>query len=428
MLLVRLQRSTRFFIPLAVFASACSGAGSPSQADAGTDSGSGSSNSNGVWTVVDPVGTANTMPGNVTGLWFGSTTSGVVSFDTGLIDHFDAADHVDAVALDGFDMLPGPDSDAYFGVTQSSLGVVAFGESSANLIVSSDDGKTFSYGKMFGSTASGGTDIPLNEAAYWLGSDGSGAWHIAEQDGGLWVSPTAPGSAATFTLTWHPDGAVTVPATIPDGDCAGYTGNSYYASRPGPVFAASANGSNLVYGGNNEGAGPPQICHSSDGGRSFQDVTGNVSPASFSSENYPWLYLYTSNTNAIGAFGSELSGASTTYVLYSTDGGTHWTQGALPASAANMTTLVGAFATPSGSSLFLVGDGYGLYPGAGDVAPVLLLYKSSDGGQTWTDLSAKLANLPDEPLRLSNGFALDDDHVWVGGEGGFVAYSSTGGE
>jgi hypothetical protein len=403
----------RRFLPLAVLAAACTGGGS--------------GGGNGVWTVVDPVGTANTMAGNVSGLWFDSMTNGVVSFDSGLIDHFDAADHIDAVALDGFGMLPGPGNDVYYGVTGTSVGVVAFGASSANLISSSDDGKTFSYGKMYGSAVSGTTGIPLNEGAYWLGSDSSGAWHIADQDDGVWASPTAPGPDATFTLTWHPDGAITVPATVPTADCAGYTGNSYYSTRPGPIFAASANGSNLVYGGNVEGDGPPQLCHSSDGGQSFVDVTANVSPASFTTENYPWIYLYASNTNVIGAFGSELSGPSTTYVLYSTDGGVNWTQGTLPTSAANMTTLIGAFATASGSSLFLVGDGFGLYPGASQDDPALLLYKSSDGGQTWTDLSAKLANLPNAPLRLSNGFALDDDHIWVGGEGGFIAYSETGG-
>lgn len=389
---------------------------------------SSSTPTNGVWTVVQPVGTANTMPGGVTGLWFDSPTNGVVSFDTGLIDHFDAANHIDAVALDGYAMLPGPNNDVYYGVEQTSLGLVAIGASSANLIVSGNAGKSFAYGKMYGSAESGDTGIGLEQAAYWLGSDGSGAWHIADQFEGVWASPTAPGPSATFTLTWHPNGDITVPATIPDGDCGGYTGDSYYAMRPGPVFAASANGSNMVYGGNNGGAGPPTICYSSDGGQSFVDVGANLSPASFSSENYPWIFLYTSNTDVLGAFGSELQGPSTTFVLYSTDGGKDWTQGTLPASAANMTTLIGAFATPSASSMFLVGDGVGLYPGASDTNSVLLMYKSSDGGHTWTDLSAKLAHLPNPPLRLSSGFALDDDHVWIGGENGFIAYSATGGE
>jgi hypothetical protein len=415
-------------VALALLASACPASNNnnpPADAASGVDGPTGPV-TNGTWTVVSPMSSASTMAGDVTGLYFSSMTNGVVAFDSGLVDHFSGPMTIDAVALDGNNQLPGPANDAYFGFTETPLGLVVIGASAKELILSTDNGKTFTYGSMYGSATSGTTGIGLAEPAYTLNVDGSGVWHIADEDAGVWASASAPSGSASFALTWHPDGDITVPATIPNGDCASFTGNSYYSDRPGPIFAA--NGSNMVYGANGEGDGPPTICHSTDGGKTFKDVGSNVSPSSFSSEEYPWIYLYTSATNVIAAFGSELEGASTTFALYSTDGGTSWTQATLPPSAANMTTLIGAFATPTASSIFLVGDGYGLYPGENDNGdPALLLYKSTDGGKTWTDLSAKLA-LTGIPLRISNGFALDDNNIWIGGEGGFIAYTSTGGQ
>lgn len=163
------------------------------------------------------------------------------------------------------------------------------------------------------------------------------------------------------------------------------------------------------------------ICHSTDGGKTFVDVSANITPSSFMAHTPPEIYLFTSATVGIAVYGAELDSAGTEYVLYTTDGGANWTVGTLPASAMmNMLGLQGVFASPSGA-MYIVGGGAGL-----------ILFKSTDGGKTWTDLSAKLSQwasaLSTAPLRLFAGFALDDQHIWIGGDSGFIGYTATGGQ
>jgi hypothetical protein len=71
--------------------------------------------------------------------------------------------------------------------------------------------------------------------------------------------------------------------------------------------------------------------------------------------------------------------------------------------------------------MFLVGGDTGL-----------ILFKSIDGGKTWTDLSSKISgwatSIDSNVVRLYNGFAFDDQNLWVGDDSGFIAYSSTGGQ
>jgi len=150
------------------------------------------------------------------------------------------------------------------------------------------------------------------------------------------------------------------------------------------------------------------------------DVSANITPSTFNSTSTPWTYTFTSPTVGIGVYGSEVDTVGSAYVLYTSDGGDHWTVGTLPASAGNMVSLIGTFSAPNGT-LFIVGGG-----------PSLVLYESMDDGKTWTDLSTKLnawaSTLDNPPIRLETGFALDAQHIWVGGDSGFIAYTATGGE
>jgi hypothetical protein len=366
------------------------------------------------------------LNGNIntaTGFYFSSLTNGVVTLGND-IEHFDGPTHIDVVALDGAGMLPGPADDTYDGFIVNSLGLIARGSTSESLIVSTDMGKSFTYSKMYGSvTVPSGSGIPLKFPYWWLGKDSSNVWHIADTAGGLWSSPTPPGPTADFTLTWHPEGTITVPSTVPPADCQAYGGTGYYATQLGQNFAVTPDGNTMVYGGG--------ICRSTDGGKNFVDDSTHIMPSSFTSMNTPWLFMFTSPTVGIAAYGSDGSLPQTAYVLYTTDGGANWTVGTLPPSASNTIALIGAFASPTGT-MFMVGAGDGLFKGTGGDSLGLLLYKSTDGGQTWTDLSANLAqwamSLDSSALRLSTGFALDDQHLWIGGDSGFIAYTSTGGQ
>ncbi|HEY1959021.1 MAG TPA: sialidase family protein [Polyangiaceae bacterium] len=414
-----------FALVLPILAAACSSTGGQPAPDAGSDSNpqGDSGPGNAAWTAVatkDPAGAGI----QVSGFWFESTTNGFVSFDEGYVEHFSSPTQIDKIALDGHGKAPNGQDDAYFGfLPNTSLGLVVRNQDASELVISTDKGATFNYVKSYAQTAKAPQTVSPDWPLIWLGSDPSSAWHMATLGGvggDVWASPTAPSPTATLTDTWHPAGAITVPATIPAADCNAWVVNSYYSSEPGWVFTATTDGKAMIYSSNDGASGA--ICRSTDGGKNFVDVSANISPTTFSSSNVPWSYLFTSPTVGIGFYGSDSSGPGSAYVLYTSDGGSSWTVGTLPTSAGPGVDLISAFASPSGT-MFIVGG-----TGAGP----LLVYKSTDGGKTWTDISAKLQafenTVDNAPLRLTAGFALDDQNIWVGGEGGFVAYSSTGGQ
>ena len=385
--------------------------------------------SNGTWTTVVPTQDPNIVPSQVTGLWFDSTSNGDVSFLEGLVEHFDGPEHIGAIALNGHAALPSGGDDGYVGLQQSSLGLLAISANTGNgIVTSTDHGVSFEYGALYGqdtvpASVQGqiqleGVGVPL--PLFWVGADKSGVWHAVDSQDGVWSSPMPPGASATFNLDWHPEGDIPVPNPLPGGDCTWFTGNSYFAGVPGQVFAVTPDGSTMVYGTGGETGSDPQLCRSTDGGKSFVPVT----PAGFNSAYYPWIIQFTSNTHGIAAYGSEDSGGA--YVYTTDDAGATWTQGTLPPSGSGLVSLISSFASPSGT-LFLVG---GAVPADSSVY-ALLLYKSTDGGKTWTDLSPELTGLAasnaSEVTRLTTGFALDDNNIWIGGTNGFIAYSSTGG-
>jgi hypothetical protein len=98
------------------------------------------------------------------------------------------------------------------------------------------------------------------------------------------------------------------------------------------------------------------------------------------------------------------------------------------------------FASPSGHAMWLAGDDQN--------GPAL--WRSNDGGATWTNQSQKLrgaftalaataitaanANVQNAsafryaPGALHSGFALDDNDIWLGSDNGWLFYSSTGGQ
>lgn len=404
------MKTRLLLIVVASLACACGGSKGGSDAGAGADAGG--ADSNGTWTRVTPMDGASHQAQTVSGFWFSSQSSGVVTFSEGLVEHFSSATTIDAISLEGTGKVSNGDDDQYFGfIAGTSLGLVVRNFDATQLVTSSDQGKTFQYSSAFSQvTAPAGLkqDFPL----MWTGQDSAGGWHLATAAGGgdVYSSSGPLGSSADLTLTWHPSGTVTVPATIPAGDCTDYVTD---ASDPGQHFAVTTDGSVFVY------ASGSSICRSSDHGSSFVDVSANISPSTFTSHHPPLGFLFTSASAGIAYYGSELDNPGTAYVLYTPDAGQSWTVATLPAVAQQGISLRYAFASPSGA-LFLVGGGAGL-----------VLLKSTDGGKTWNDLSSKLSpwasGLENAPVRLNAGFALDDQHLWVGSDNGFIAYSATGG-
>jgi hypothetical protein len=387
--------------------------------DAGNDSGPADAGSdgpptNGTWTQVVPKDSANVWGKRVTGFYFDSLTDGVVSFQEGLVEHFNAPTMIDKIVLDG----SAHNSDQYYGfINGTSLGLVLRNDDGTQLVTSQDKGGTWAYQAAFKS-ATAPAGVKQNFPMAWTGTDKTGGWHdvITAGLGGDVYSSSGPlGPTTTLTDTWHPSGTVTVPATIPASDCSDWLAVADY---PGQQFVATTDGSAFVY------TSQTDICHSTDGGKSFVNVTSTL-PASFlNAHTYaPLGFLFTSPTVGIGWYGNSLDNPGTAYVIYTSDGGATWTPGTLPAgtqAGGFSCSLRAAFASPTGT-IFLVG---------GDIG--LVIFKSADGGKTWTDLSAKISswatNADANVVRLMNGFAFDDQHLWVGDDSGFIAYSATGGQ
>ncbi len=414
-----LPRSLTVSLGLLLAVGACSS--TPSNNPDSGDSGGGDAPPNsGPWTQIMPKDGATIQAQTVSGFWFESQTSGVVSFADGLVEHFNAPTTIDSISLDGSGKLPGPSDDAYFGfVPGTSLGLVVRNSTAKSLVTSGDKGKSFQYGSMYGTVAGAPSGVTPNFPLLWLGTDKSNVWHVAVTaglGGDVYSSPTPPGPTATLTDTWHPAGTITVPSTIPAGDCTEFIGNGVDPTQVLQVFGVATDGSAMVY------SSTSAICHSTDGGKTFADVSSHITPSTFVAHTTPIVYLFTSPLLGIGVYGSELDTAGTEYVLYTADGGNNWTVGTLPASATMKSlSLQGVFSSPSGA-MYIVGGGDGV-----------VLYKSTDGGKTWSDLSAKLSSWAtalssNAPLRLFAGFALDDQHIWVGGDNGFIAYTATGGQ
>ena len=397
---------------------ACSST-NPNGMDSGpppNDAGGGDSPTMGhAWTQVMPMDGMNGSAQTVTGFFFDSMSDGVVSFGEGLIEHFSSPTTIDSITLDGSGMLPGPNDDQYFGfLPGTSLGLVVRNFDATQLVTSQDNGKTWKYEASFKS-ASAPSGVMQDFPLLWAGTDKSNAWHVAvaASGGDVYSSSGVLGPNATLTDTWHPVGVVTVPATIPSGDCTDFVSSS---TDPGHYFSVTTDGSVFLY------ASTDAMCRSTDSGHTFVDVSANIMPSSFTSHNPPLGFLFTSATAGIAYYGSELDNPGTAYVLYSSDGGDNWTVATLPAAAmTNSISLNMAFASPSGS-LFLVGGGNGL-----------VLFKSTDGVHTWMDISANIASFASAmggsaPVRLVAGYAFDDQHIWVGSDDGFIAYTATGGQ
>ena len=397
-----------------LFVCACSSAPSNNpDSGAPNDAGADSPQASGPWTLVTPMDGSNSSATTVSGFYFQSPTNGFVSFSEGLVEHFSGPTTIDKISFDGSGKLGGGD-DQFFGfIANTSVGLIVQNLAASKLLVSTDQGKTFAYTNSFKTISGAPQGISQNFPPLYVGVDKSNVWHMAISAGGgdVYSSPTPPGPNATLTLTWHPTGTVTVPATIPAGDCTDYVVDASQATQ---AFAGSTDGSSFVY------ASSDAICHSSDGGKTFVDVSANITPSSFTSHNPPLGFMFTSPTIGIGYYGSELDNPGSAYVLATTDGGASWTVATLPAAAQKGISLRHAFASPSGT-MYLVGGG-----------DTLVLWQSSDGGTTWTDFSAKLnlwaPNQPTAPVRLLAGYALDDDTIWIGGDDGFVAYTASGGK
>lgn len=367
-------------------------------------------------------GTPQSLKGNATvaGIWFGSTTGGDVALipnsqaSAGAIEHLSSAKAVDSIALSGLGAGTGAQDDDYDGFWMVGGTLYANSRNFGNLaLTSTDNGKTFQ-------SANSSIDGTPNAQWIWMSKDSAAAWHLIDEIGNVWTSTTGPVATTTWMRTWQPEGTPPVPDPVPAADCQAAWHQDYFAADPQRAFFVSSDGKTMIYnGGANDLTG---VCRSTDGGQNFLPVTFPNPPNPVSGVTAaPYVILFTSDTNGIAAYANDLEPANSSYVYTTADGGATWTLATIPTMPAPF-AITSGFAAPDGQHAWIEGF-------TSDSPPLMVLWKSSDGGKTWKDVSAALTVANAGTMyKLHSGFALDANNIWVGGDNGGFAYSPSGGE
>ncbi len=411
--------------------------------------GPGSTEAIGPWTAFSPPSvpgvTCDADDGDgaeIMAIWFSSPTNGAIALGGctlgSVIYHLDGATHADAVALDGHHALPGLQNDAYYGFFPTPAGLVVSGfgcgdcsSGDVSLILSTDMGKTFAYSKFDGAQSPAQpSTVALGSQALWISADASGgtlvytAFQATSANGALWTSPTAPGATSTFTEVFQPG----PPSACDHAPWAGITEGELPAQTH--VFWASPDGQTMVYAAG--GDLPLGVCRSTDGGKTFAPIAFPDTPVGVAA---PSVVLGYDATNLV-AVGNGGPGHPALFYS-SSDAGATWTAASsLPAGAQDAIVVAGGFLSTDGSTAWVFGSQTGTGTSASLNGDAGLLYKSSDKGHTWTDVSAGLQAAQLALISQSDasfvdvltGFALDADHVWLSVDTLQLLYSSTGGQ
>lgn len=279
------------------------------------------------------------------------------------------------------------------------------------------------------------TSTDVSDPASWVAStigipDGATSFGGGQQVGwgerdGRWVyfqrsivyastDPPSPGAL------WQPEWSPTPPGEVPSnlsellrGDptlCLAQPsiGISPKLLQPGYV---APDLSVILYpaGARNQiGTAGPGVCISVDGAMTFShvpfpDVTGDLGP----------LGVTCSGLDVCVAYGGLQSEPESVYIYVTHDPqagrDSTWTRAQLPALREDSRFRGVSFAP---------GGVYGWAVGAvGGGSPLLL--STSDGGATWTDVTSQVRALAPD-TRLHSVYAVDEEHVWLGGENGVL--------
>lgn len=323
---------------------------------------------------------------------------------------FRATQHaVTAVALGGRRPVPCTPNGYlnYKGIEKSPDGYYVLTNACAN--VSSRDG-----GATFEAELNSDEQLGL-ERLFALRSHEDGI--VAVSDDYLATSPDGPAPDAVWDYIWAPEASPPIPNPVPADQC------QYAPAFDSAGLTSSAHvgpdGTHIVYGSveNDE----TSICVSTDGGRSF--FPKPISAIHPDAQGYPPQgVIFTTENDGVAWYANYVA-AGRQWIAHTTDGGDTWDAVALPEEMADASVeLRNGFFAPDGQHGWIVGYDY-------DAQRALLL-KTNDGGATWArsggDLGEKVAQAGG--AKLHSGFALDADHIWVGGELGIFAASSAGGE
>jgi hypothetical protein len=295
------------------------------------------------------------------------------------------------------------------GLDKSPDGYIALGYA-CDVIASHDGGKTF------GIEPAGSGDNFGIEPVLAMRSLAKGALLVGET-GYISQSDIAPGPNANWTGVWAPQASPSVPNPVPADQCqAGPTSPGVPTVRS--AVHVSADGKFIAY--TVSPSFDPQVCISNDGGKSFFPTFLPNVPMDAQDFN-PSGIVFANATAGIVYWANNIY-PDATYIYRTTDAGKSWAPVAIPAAIAHKGIELHAAAfSPSGKRGWIVGYNH-------DSSRAIIL-RTDDSGATWDanggDLGAKVDMAGGS--KLYSVFALDDNHVWVGGEQGMLLANDAGG-
>lgn len=300
---------------------------------------------------------------------------------------------------------------SYLGIQKTSKGYVARSADVCDFVSSDDGGKTFSVGPP-------GVGDPFGSEANLAYRETATGAVVVRNTGVISVTTGAPGPNAIWDDIWAPGGVPPTPNPVPDDQCQAGP-YSQFNPKISDIIYVSPDGTFMAYGASP--ADDPQVCVSTDGGKSFfpKILPGVSEDVLFA----PPVGVTFANAQVGIAWYAFNIYPDATYIYRTTDGGNTWAKAALPPELAGKgVELNGGFFAPDGQHGWIVGYNYD--NGIG------LVLKTSDAGATWTSASGDLAAKVEAAGggKLRSGFALDEYHLWVGGERGVLLANEAGGE
>jgi hypothetical protein len=242
----------------------------------------------------------------------------------------------------------------------------------------------------------------------------------------FWLTtPGRAGPTANWTTVWSPESIPTEPDPLLASDCQ--EGFSLPEFKLHTRTYISPTGDLMAYAAYSQDNGP-EVCVSkgsaTDGGfDGFKHFKPHVLPDIVDDDHVgPSGIAFANDKVGIAFYANYVTPSA--YVWYTTNGGDTWKSATLPASIKTKPVeFRSAFFAPDGQHVWIVGlnqSGFG----------EALMIKSADGGATWDanqgDLAGKAATVGGIG-RIVSGFALDANHIWVGGDSGLFMSNSAGG-
>ena len=311
-------------------------------------------------------------------------------------------------AIGGFDQ--GLDFFGVYAGNSTSQEVIAAGEMIGMAGLSTNGGSTFAYG----STGSGFENSA--NAALGFTEDSAGNWYVADVDGGhLYKAAATPGSSTAWNDITPPAATCDAPSPSHGDPHSGGDGMTLYVSPDGKTIVYP-----LAYT-----TAPLGVCVTHNGGTSWAAVIPpNPPPAAMQPQGYD-IYATAGGTLFLYA-GDDLDG-DISVVYRSTDGGTSFTQSTIPTQGSTLFSFDRMFFAPDNMTGWIIGR-----TSMDDAAPTPLLFKTTDGGVTWKDITVQsFTGSVVDPVQggpwMHVGFALDANNIWIGGYNGTLLHNGNGG-